>query len=139
PAGINYPLQSGVRLGTGLWVDAAHQYGLEGSFFQLAQGRHDFLATGQGSQAFGPVFHDDAAGQEVLIMEAVPGLRRGATAVDLSQRLWGAEVSAFRRLSLNGIRDHIDLLAGFRHLQFTEGLLVSGTSRAIPGGRLPCG
>jgi hypothetical protein len=31
------------------------------------------------------------------------------------------------------------LLAGFRYLQFSEGLVVRGTSQAIPGGALPCG
>jgi hypothetical protein len=137
-SGIDCGSQSGLRLGGGLWLDGERQYGLEGSFFQLAQGRQDFQLA-HGSGAFGPLFQDLAAGHEVLIMEEVPGLRAGTVTVDASQRLWGAEGNAFRRLQGDGILDHIDLLAGFRHLQFSEGLLVSGTSRVIPGGRLPCG
>jgi len=135
---IDYGCQSGLRLGGGLWLDGDRCYGLEGSFFQLAQGHQDFRVA-QGSGAFGPLFQDLAAGREVLIMEEVPGLRAGTVAVDASQRLWGAEGNAFRRLQRDGILDHIDLLAGFRYLRFSEGLLISGTSRSIPGGRLPCG
>jgi len=137
-SGIDYRPQSGLRLEGGFWLDEGQRFGLETSFFQLAQGQRDFSATGQGPQAFGPVFHDPAANEQVLIMEAVPGLRAGTVAVDTSQRLWGGEVNAIRRLQ-GGVLDHIDLLAGFRHLQFAEGFLISGTSRSIPGGRLPCG
>jgi hypothetical protein len=135
---INYPSRSGLRLEGGLWLDGERRYGLEGSYFQFVQGQQDFRFT-QGSGAFGPVFQDLAAGHEVLIMEEVPGLRSGAVIVDARERLWGAEGNAFRRFGGDGILDHVDLLAGFRHLQFSEGLQISGSSRVIPGGHLPCG
>jgi hypothetical protein len=139
-SGIDCGARSGFRLGTGLWLDEARQYGLAVGFFRLEQGRQHFEADSRGGQALGPVFFRDAAfGQEALLMEGVPGLRAGTVAVDASQHLWGAEVNALYALSAGGALDRLELLAGFRHLQFSEGLLVRGTSRVIPNGRLPCG
>jgi hypothetical protein len=139
-AGISYDAQSGLRLETGLWLDDARQFGVAVGFFQLAQGRQHFQADSQGQQALGPVFfYDSAFSQEAILMDGVPGLREGTVSVDASQHLWGAEVNALHALSTGGVLDHLELFAGFRYLQFSEGLTISGTSRAIPGGALPCG
>jgi hypothetical protein len=138
--GIDYDVQSGVRLETGLWLDQDRQFGLAVGFFQLEQGRQHFEVDSQAQQALGPVFFRDAAfSEEAILMDGVPGLREGTTSVDASQHLWGTEVNALHALSPGGFFDHIELLAGFRYLQFSEGLLIQGTSRAIPNGALPCG
>jgi hypothetical protein len=139
-SGISYDAQSGLRLETGLWLDDARQFGVAVGFFQLAQGHQHFQADSQGQQALGPVFfYDSAFTEEAILMDGVPGLREGTVSVDASQHLWGAEINAVHALSAGGVLDHVELLAGFRYLQFSEGLTVSGTSRAIPGGALPCG
>jgi hypothetical protein len=139
-SGISYDVQSGARLETGLWLDDTRQFGLAVGYFQLEQGRQRFQADSQGQQALGPVFFYDAAfSQEAILMEGVPGLREGTVTVDASQRLWGTEINAIHPLSAGGILDHLELLAGFRYMNFSEGLQISGTSRAIPGGALPCG
>ncbi len=72
-------------------------------------------------------------------MDAVPGLREGAVAITATNRLWGAEANALCRLAGVGIPGEVTLLAGFRHVQFDEGLDVASSSSAVPGGRLPCG
>jgi hypothetical protein len=138
--GISYDVQSGLRLETGLWLDEARQFGLSAGFFQLQQGRQSFQADSQAQQALGPVFFRDAGRtEEAILMDGVPGLREGTAGVDASQHLWGAEINGLHALSAGGFLDHLELLAGFRYLQFSEGLLIRGTSRAIPGGALPCG
>lgn len=138
--GISYDVQSGVRLETGCWLDDGRQWGLSAGFFQLEQGRQHFGVDSEAQQALGPVFFRDAAfSEEAILLEGVPGLREGTVSVDATQHLWGAEANALHALSPGNFFDHVELLAGFRYLQFSEGLLIQGTSRAIPGGALPCG
>ena len=72
-------------------------------------------------------------------MDAVPGLRTGAVAIDAGNRLWGAEANVLARLPLPEFPGTLTLLAGFRHLEFEEGLSVSTVSAVVPGGHLPCG
>jgi hypothetical protein len=137
---IDFSARSGLRLEAGCWLDADRQYGVQVGFFQLEQGQQHFSADSQGTQALGPVFFRDASfGQEVLVMDGVPGLRTGTVTVGTSQRLWGTEVNFSRALSAGNILDHVELLAGFRQMQFSEGILIRGTSQTIPGGHLPCG
>ena len=98
-SGIDYRAQSGLRLEAGLWLDEDRQYALEGSFFQLGQGRQQFQAASKGGDVLGPIFfRDSLAGQELLIMEAVPGLRASEMTIEATQHLWGAEANVFRRL-----------------------------------------
>jgi hypothetical protein len=139
-SGISYDAQSGVHLETGLWLDDAHQLGFSAGFFQLAQGQQHFQADSQAQQALGPVFfYDSALTQEAVVLEGASGLREGTVSVDASQHLWGTEFNALHSLSPGRFFDHLEFLAGFRYMQFSEGLQISGTSRAIPGGVLPCG
>ena len=139
-SGIDYRAQSGLRLEAGLWLDEDRQYALEGSCFQLGQGRQQFQAASKGGDVLGPIFfRDSLAGQEVLIMEAVPGLRAGEMTIEATQHLWGAEANVFRRLAVGNVLDYLDLSVSSRHLQFSEGLRIQGTSQTILGGHLPCG
>jgi hypothetical protein len=131
--------QSGLRLDAGLWLDDGQQFGVEAGFFQLEQVRQQALFQSAAQEPLGITFHDPTAGQQVLIMDAVPGLRTGTVAVETSNRLWGAEANALLRLTGVAVVEQLQLLAGFRHLQFDEGLSVSSASAEVPGGRLPCG
>jgi hypothetical protein len=138
--GISYDVQSGGRLETGFWLDEARQLGFAVGFFQLAQGQQHFLADSQGQQTIGPVFYRDAAfSEEAILMDGVIGLREGTVSVDANQHLWGTEINAVHSLAPGTLLDHLELLAGVRYLQFSEGLLIRGTSQAIPNGALPCG
>jgi hypothetical protein len=136
---VNYGEQSGLRFTAGAWLGDARQFGLDFGFFQLKQGQKHALFSSLAQAPLGVTFNDTSAGQQVLIMDAVPGLRDGAVAVSASNRLWGAEANARFRLLDLPIPADLSLLAGFRHLQFDEGLDVESSSTAVPGGRLPCG
>jgi hypothetical protein len=139
-SGIDYDVQSGLRLEAGWWLDDARQFGLAAGYFQLEQGRQHFDADSQGQQAIGPVFfRDPAFSREAILMDGVPGLRVGTVSVEASQHLWGAEFNGLHPLPVGGNLDHLGLIAGFRYVEFSEGLQISGTSRAIAGGALPCG
>src|SRR5262249_46886201 len=120
--------QSGLRVGAGLWLDDARRFGLEAGFFQLEPGRQHALFQSAAVEPLGITFHDPVAGQHVLIMDAVPGLRTGGVAVESSSRLWGTEANALWRLFGVPAVDQLRLLAGFRHLQYDESLDVSSTS-----------
>jgi len=132
-------VRSGLRLGAGLWLDDCRDFGVETSFFQLMEGRQTALFQSAAEAPLGIAFHDPVASQEVLIMDAVPGLRTGAVSIETSNRLWGAEINALARLPLERFPGRLDLIAGFRYLQFTEGLDVGSTSAVVPNGHLPCG
>jgi hypothetical protein len=136
---IDYGEQSGLRLNAGCWLDAEQQVGLEAGYFQLQQGRQHNLLQSAAAASLGVAYWDSAAGQQVLIMDAVPGLRNGAVTVDANSHLWGAEVNALFRLPAPAFPGTLRLLAGFRHLQFDEGLSINSTSTLVPNGHLPCG
>jgi hypothetical protein len=137
-SGINYRAQSGMLFNAGLW--ATPYLGLEANYWQLEQAHESFCADSKGYAALGPVFtHDQNNGSQTIIMTGIPGLREGMAAVDIRQQLWGTEINAFRRWQLGGIFDYLDVLGGFRHLQFSEGIRIAGTSSVIPGGQIPCG
>jgi hypothetical protein len=137
--GVDYGEQSGLRVSAGAWLGEGRQFGLDVGFFQLEQGRQNVLFSSSAQAPLGVTFNDTAAGRQVLIMDAVPGLRDGAVSVSASNRLWGAEANARFRLPDLSIPGELSLLVGFRHLQFDEGLDVESSSAAVPGGRLPCG
>jgi hypothetical protein len=136
---IDYGEQSGVRLEVGCWLDADQEVGLEAGYFQLQPGRQQTLLQSAAAAPLGIAFYDSAAAQQVLIMDAVPGLRNGAVAIDASNHLWGVETNALFRLPAPAFPGTLRFLAGFRHLQFDEGLSINSTSTLVPNGHLPCG
>jgi hypothetical protein len=136
---VDYGWQSGLRLGAGAWLGDGRQFGLDVGFFQLEQGQKHALFSSSARAPLGVTFNDTVANRQVLIMDAVPGLRDGSVAISASNRLWGAEANARFRLLELPIPGEVCLLAGFRHLQFDEGLDIESSSAAVPGGRLPCG
>jgi hypothetical protein len=136
---IDYGEQSGLRLNVGCWLDSDQEVGLEAGYFQLQQGRQQTVLQSTAAAPLGVTFYDSAAAQQILIMDAVPGLRDGAVAIDASNHFWGVEANALFRLPAPAFPGTLHLLAGFRHLQFDEGLSINSTSTLVPNGRLPCG
>jgi hypothetical protein len=130
----DYGLQSGFRLEAGLWLERGGTFGVECGYFQLEPGHQRVNLRSSSDAALGPIFFDPSAGQEIIIMDSVPGLRNSEWSSTASDRLWSAEIQARWRTSCG-----FDVLAGYRHLQFNEDLDFAGSSSAIPGGRLPCG
>jgi hypothetical protein len=136
---IAYGAQSGYRLTAGLWLDADQQLCVDAGFFQLQPGHQRGLFQSAAAEPLGVLFNDPVAGHNVLIMDAVPGLRVGSVGIEASNRLWGAEANVMARLPLASFPGELSLLGGFRHLQFDEGLSISTSSTSVPGGLLPCG
>jgi hypothetical protein len=136
---IDYGEQSGLRLEVGCWLDGDQDIGVEAGYFQLQQGRQQSVFQSAAAAPLGITFEDSAAVQQVLIMDAVPGLRNGTVTIEASNHLWGAEANALFRLSAPAFPGTLHLLAGFRHLQFDEGLSINSTSTLVPNGHLPCG
>ena len=132
-------LHSGFRLEAGVWLDDSRDLGVQAGYFQLLESRQTASVQSAAQIPLGPVFQDPVAGQEVLIMDAVPGLRTGGVALSTSNRLWGAELNAVARLPLDMFPGRLGLIAGFRYLQFAEELDIDSTSMAVPNGHLPCG
>jgi hypothetical protein len=131
---IDYGMQCGFRLEAGFWLERGGALGVECGYFQLEPGHQRVNLRSNGDAALGPMFFDPSAGQEIIIMDSVPGLRNSEWSSTASNRLWGGEIQARWRTSFG-----VDVLAGYRHLQFNEDLALAGSSSAIPGGRLPCG
>lgn len=138
-AGLDPGVQSGFRVEAGAWLDPDGRLGLGAGYFQLEHARKRIDLHSDGDLVIGPTFFDPAAGQEILVMSSVPGLRTAAVEVAAGERLWGAELDARYRTDLLASRGRLDLLAGFRHLQFDDSLDVSGWSDHIPGGHAACG
>jgi hypothetical protein len=131
---IDYGLQSGFRVEAGFWLERGGTLGVECGYLQLEPGHQRVNLRSDSSAALGPIFFDPSAGQEIIIMDSVPGLRNSEWSSTASDRFWGAEIQARWRTGCS-----FDVLAGYRHLQFNEDLDFAGSSSAIPGGRLPCG
>jgi hypothetical protein len=133
-SGIDFGMQSGFRVEAGFWLERGGTLGIEFGYFQLEPGHQRVNLRSDSSAALGPIFFDPSAGQEIIIMDSVPGLRTSEWSSTASDRLWGAGIQARLRTGCG-----VDLLVGYRHVQFNEDLDIGGASTAIPGGRLPCG
>jgi hypothetical protein len=71
-------------------------------------------------------------GAEDSELISVPGVLTGTVGVHLSSRLQGAELNGVCNLCC-GCRGRVDLLAGFRYLELTEGLGIAEDLTVNPG------
>jgi hypothetical protein len=135
---VNNEARSGGRFSAGCWFDDCHRFGLDGSFFFLAQDSVSFLARSDGSLG-SPVLaipYTNATfgvppGKTSSAMElAFPGLLAGAARVDLSSNLLGAEANGRTRL-ISGPGGHVDVFTGFRYLRLSEALDLLGTESSV--------
>jgi hypothetical protein len=130
---IAFGALSGVRLELGAGLDSAGCWGVSGEFFQLEHASRGAsqVSNGAGSPALGPVFFDPVTSRETILLFADPGIRSGAVTELVSNKFWGFEVDARRRLTAI-FSDRLDLIVGYRHLQFDESLDAAGGSNLIP-------
>ncbi len=133
PSRSHFGSQNGLRLGAGFWLDGAREWAVEGNWFQLERGVRNFHASSNGDPVIGPVFDDPFTNRQTILLYAIPGGRTAELNAQTSNRLWGAEFNLRRQLPAIYFADRLDLLVGFRHLQFSEGLELSGTHTALPG------
>ena len=128
---IDYRGQSGGRFGVGYWFDKEQDLGLDVDYFQLDRGSlHASASSGpNGLPIIGPTFFDPAANKETIILFSDPGVRAANLNLSADSRFWGVEAN-FKRQLPAVFADHLELLAGFRHVEFDENLNIGGASIA---------
>jgi hypothetical protein len=139
---LSFGAQSGIRLGTGVWLTDDHCIGIDASYFQLQQGKQSAFFASPGDPVIGPTFYDPVQGQQIIILASMPaiaagslapGLRSAVIGVEATNRLWGAELNVRTRGAAVFFADTLDWFAGFRHLQYSEGLTIATHSEPLPG------
>jgi len=139
---LDYHEQSGVRLSLGAWLDDSQDWGFDASWFQLQQKSRGDTFTSGGDPVIGPVFFDPNTNTRNLITASLPnfttgplagGPRSAVVVGHADNRLWGAELNVRKQVGAVFFADHLDLLVGFRHLQFSEGIDVVTDSTPLPG------
>jgi hypothetical protein len=140
---LQYHAQSGLRLSTGLWLEESHTFGVDASFFQLEQKTQGGNFASPGDPVVGPVFYDPVQNRETIILFALPNFTSGPFALSPrsdtisirhNNRLWGADLDGRYQIGALFFMDRLDLVAGFRHLNFGEGLDITSESisHAVP-------
>jgi hypothetical protein len=124
--------RSGGRLSGGFWFDDEQWLGLEGSIFFLGQRSVHFTASSGGDPILARPFFNALTGREDAELVAFPGVLTGGVSVTSSSRFWGDDLN-LRSRWWHGPCWHIDVLAGFRHLQLEEGLSIT-ENLAVPAG-----
>jgi hypothetical protein len=132
---IENDVHSGGRFQAGYWLDGDRTVGIEGGYFFLGS-RSVGLTTGGPNNAGGgtiarPLFNAVTGMQDSQLV-AQPGQLNGTVGVSLSSSLQGAELNGVCNLG-GGCYGRVDVLAGFRWLELSEGLGVN-ENLAVPAG-----
>jgi hypothetical protein len=111
---------SGGRFTLGYWLDSCQTWGIEGSYFFLAERSTGFSANSNQFPIIARPFFN--LNQGIEFAEETSGQRAsGAIAIDLPVRFWGLEANVRRNL-LSGCSYRVDLLGGIRYLDLAEDL-----------------
>ncbi len=127
---IGLPSQGGGRLTFGFTFDAEQSWGIEGTYFYLsnptvAQGIYSDGSQGSALLAF--PYYNPLTGTESASPIAYPGSFAGNAVVTLQSLLQGTDVNFLHNIHYsNNIR--VDLLGGFRYVNFQENLNFSTDS-----------
>jgi hypothetical protein len=121
----------GARATVGHWLDGAQRVGLEATWLHLFERRPSYLAESSGVLPLAVPFADPT-GAERAIPIATPDLSVGRIEVEEVSRLWSGEINLRYGLGRSAWH-HLDLLAGFRALDFEEGLTQTDTTTLLAG------
>lgn len=124
--------RSGGRLTLGLWLDCDQSCGLEISGFYFPEDTEGFSANSGQFPILGRPFFNLNAGQEDVQTIAFPGLATGGLIVEAPSKFWGVEANARKNL-ICGCDFLVDVLAGVRYLELSEGLGVTELVVVEPG------
>lgn len=130
---IGLPARGGGRFTFGFSFDPAQTWGVEGSYFYLAD-----ATTGQSVTSFGGPgsawlafpFYDPTNSIENASPIALPGAFAGQAVVTLQTFLQGTDVNVLHNI-LNSDGVKVDLLGGFRYVNFQENLKFTTDSPNI--------
>jgi hypothetical protein len=126
---VNNGLRSGFRVDAGFWLDDAHTWGMDASFFYLDPTSNGFDAASKGTNVslFRPIFNTITGAPGV---EDVASLKDGIVGQVgvLSRTLFlGGDLNLFRPLCCSdecGCGYRVNVFAGYRILALTESLEV---------------
>jgi hypothetical protein len=126
-------MHSGGRFTAGFWSKHFCNLGIEASFFFLGkQGSTETFAS-DGSTQLGRPFFDSRGFQNSEIFASTD--RTGTATISDFTRLWGFEVNLRRNLWC-GPQHRIDYIAGYRHIQLSEGIHIT-EQLAVPATGAP--
>ena len=131
---LSLPSQGGGRFTFGFTFDPDQSWGVEGTYFHLsnpivAQGVYS--DGGQGSALLAFPYYNPLSGSENASPIALPGYFAGNAVVSLQSFLQGTDVNVLHNIHYsNNIR--VDVLGGFRYVNFQENLNYSTDSPNVP-------
>lgn len=130
---INHRWRSGGRFTLGYWFNANHCIGAEANYFFLAKetSKKCVFSNGLlGSPFLAFPFIDTVTGLESSIALSRPSSFEGSASLKVSNQMQGAEINAVSLFGCFNSWD-INLLGGFRYLNFTEKLNFNTSSPFI--------
>jgi hypothetical protein len=136
---LNTGPYSGFRVNGG-WIDCSDTYGVEGSFFYLAQHAttFNFSSGPSGSPLLARPVIDARTGNETVLFVSAPNAFSGNFNVASTTSLLGADGNvlwpAWRGDCYDCVRTYFTTLAGFRYLQLRDDLAIMQTSNVLSNG-----
>jgi hypothetical protein len=122
---VNGDARVGGRWSAGYWFGDNHLWGISGDGFQLDAKTVHFSASSGGDPILARPFLDATTGLQNAELIAFPGLLTGSGSASASSTgLVGAGVLIHRNLCC-GCWGRLDLLAGYRFLEFTDDLAIN--------------
>jgi hypothetical protein len=131
---INDDYRSGVRLRLGGWLDDCRTTGFEVSALVLDRQSSSFIAgSADGSQIISRPFFDVTTGQQNAELVSFPGVLGGTVTVGdaESSKFWAVD-AVCRKSVCRDCNSYLDVLAGYRYLQFGDGVRIVERLRPLP-------
>lgn len=128
------PGRPGARFALGTWLPHFCNLGIEANFFFLGnQSGSSVFGGNNGNPQIAKPFFDTNRGVNDREAVDIPGLARGTLTVNTYSQLWGIEANLRRRWRC-GPNHWIDVLAGYRHLNLSEGIEIVEDITAVANG-----
>ena len=127
---ISLPVRGGGRFTLGFSFDAEQTWGIEGTYFSLANSRVSqgvFSDGGAGSPWLAVPYYNPLTLGEDATPIALPGEFAGQAVVSLTSFLQGTEINVLHNV-FNSAGVRLDLMGGFRYVNLQENLLFATES-----------
>ncbi|HET6576004.1 MAG TPA: BBP7 family outer membrane beta-barrel protein [Fimbriiglobus sp.] len=129
----DYGAAPGFRVAAGGWLGSGLRLGFEMSGFYIGRQQDTHSFGGNSAAIISRPFFDTVSRRENVRVVAAPGAFSGGVVVDHSAQLWGVDGTPFWRV-INGNSVVVDVLTGFKFLQYQEALNVFDASAILAGG-----
>jgi hypothetical protein len=144
PSALDSTMHSGGRVTAGLWLDHCETWGIEASFFSLAENSANFQSGSMGMPLLARPFVNALTGledAELVANPAIPALPgliplSGMVHVSSSSQLWGAEINGICNITRWGC-GRLDFLHGLRYIRLSEDLRVDENLMVPAGAVIP--